>query len=233
MCFRWIKDLRAHEDFVGYYELPGIKSDTIVTAIKDSLIRTQLSLNDLRAPAYDGASNMFGKNTGVSVQIAAEQPKALSTHCQGHSLNLGIKTTMTNSKQMKDVMGTVTEIISLVKYSPKRENLLGNIKDLIHFESLHTDDEIEVAPTLDKLSATRWTVRGNAYKKIESNYLPLMKLWDVSLATGKLDSEVKARIIGVQNQMCEFEFFYGLKLSNVVFLTLFLLIWVDKYFEIC
>ena len=56
---------------------------------------------------------------------------------------------------MKDVMGTVTEIISLAKYSPKRKNLLGNIKDLIHFESLHTDDEIEVAPTLDKLSATR------------------------------------------------------------------------------
>ena len=167
MCFRWIKDLRVHEDFVGYYELPDIKSDTIVTAIKDSLIRMQLSLNDLRAQAYDRASNMFGKNTGVSVQIAAEQPKALSTHCQGHLLNLGIKTTMTNSKQMKDVMGTVTEIISLVKYSPKRENLLGNIKDLIHFESLHTDDEIQVAPTLDKLSAARWIVRGNAYKKVE------------------------------------------------------------------
>ena len=86
---------------------------------------------------------MFGKNTGVFVQIAAEQPKALSAHYQGHSLSLGIKTTITNSKQMEDVMGTVTEIISLVKYSPKRDNLLENIKDLIHFESLHTIDEIE------------------------------------------------------------------------------------------
>ena len=85
-------------------------------------------------------------------------------------------------------MGTVIEIISLVKYSPKRENLLGNIKDLIHFESLHTDDEIEVAPTLEKLSANGWTDRGNAHKKIESNHLPLMKLWDVSLAAGKLNS---------------------------------------------
>ena len=99
----------------------------------------------------------------LTMNQCLQSVKALSTHCQGHLLNLGIKTTMTNSKQMKDVMGTVTEIISLVKYSPKRENLLGNIKDLIHFESLHTDDEIEVAPTLDKLSATRWTVRGNAY----------------------------------------------------------------------
>ena len=40
---------------------------------------------------------MFGKNTGVSVQTAAEQPKALSTHYQGHSLNLKIKTTMSKS----------------------------------------------------------------------------------------------------------------------------------------
>ena len=40
-------------------------------------MRMQLSLNDLRAQAYDGASNMFGKSTSVSVQIAAEQPKAL------------------------------------------------------------------------------------------------------------------------------------------------------------
>ena len=43
-----------------------------------------------------------------------------------------------------------------------------------------------------------------------------MKLWDVSLAAGKLDSEVKARI-GVQNQMCEFQFFYGLNLSQRLF----------------
>ena len=160
---------------------------------------------------------MFGKNTGVSVQIAAEQPKVILTHCQGHLLNLGIKATMTNSKQMEDVMGTITKIILLVNYSPKRENLLGNIKDLIHLESLHTDDEIEVAPTSDKLSATRWTVCGNAYKKMESNYLAMMKLCDVSLAAGKLDSEVKARIIGVQNQMCKFQFFYGLNLSKQLF----------------
>ena len=119
MCFRWIKDLRILEDFVGYHELPDIKRGTIVTAIKDSLIRMELSLTDLRAQAYHGANNMFGKNTSVSVQIATAQSKALSTHCQGHSLNLGIKATMINSKQMKDIMGTVTQIISLVKYSPK------------------------------------------------------------------------------------------------------------------
>ena len=80
----------------------------------------QLSLSDSRAQAYDGGSDIFGKNSGVNVHIVAEQPKALSTYCQGYSLNLVIKTPMTNSKQMKDVMETITLIISLVKYLPKR-----------------------------------------------------------------------------------------------------------------
>ena len=38
MCF-WSKILRIHEDFVEYYELPDIKKDTTITAMKDSLIR--------------------------------------------------------------------------------------------------------------------------------------------------------------------------------------------------
>ena len=118
---------------------------------------------------------------------------------------------------MKDVMGTVTEIVSLVKYSPKRENMLGSIKDLIYFDSQHAEDEIVSAPALDKLSVTRWTVRGNAYLKIQQNYDPLMKLWDASVVAGKLESEVKARIIGVQNQMCEFQFFFGLNLGQRLF----------------
>ena len=50
MPFRWIdEEIKVHEDFIGYYELPDIKSDTIVTCIKDSLIRMQLSLKDLCA----------------------------------------------------------------------------------------------------------------------------------------------------------------------------------------
>ena len=39
MCFRWIKDLRVNEDFVGHYELSDIKRDTTLTAIKDSILR--------------------------------------------------------------------------------------------------------------------------------------------------------------------------------------------------
>ena len=36
-------------------------------------------------------SNMKGKKSGVAVQIKAIQPKAVDTHCHGHSLNLAVK----------------------------------------------------------------------------------------------------------------------------------------------
>ena len=39
----------------------------------------------------------------------------------------------------------------------------------------------------------------------------------MTLADGKVDSEVKARIIGVQIQICEVQFFYGLNLSQRLF----------------
>ena len=49
MCVRWIDDsLNPHEDFLGFYELTNIASDTIVSAIKDSLTRFNLPLSDLR-----------------------------------------------------------------------------------------------------------------------------------------------------------------------------------------
>ena len=114
-------------------------------------------------------------------------------------------------------MGTVTEIISLVKYSPKRERMLGDIKENIQFELQEEDAEEQIALSLDKFCVTRWTVRGKAYFKILSNYESLMELRNVCLLAGKLDTDVKTRIIGVQNQMHQFQFFFGLCLSHRIF----------------
>ena len=92
MCVRWIDDsLNPHEDFLGFYELPNIASDTIVSAIKDSLTRFRLLLSELRGQSYEGASNMLRKRSGVAAQIKRVQPKVIETHCHRHSLNLLVK----------------------------------------------------------------------------------------------------------------------------------------------
>ena len=71
---------------------------------------------------------MLGKKSGVAAKILNDMPKALPTNYHAHSLSLSIKSTCKNVKISNDVMGTVGEICVLVKYSPKRENMLGEIK---------------------------------------------------------------------------------------------------------
>ena len=92
-CLRTVDDdLNSFEDFIGFHQLENIKSDIIVRAIKDILLRINLNLENCRGQTYDGASNMMGKKSGVSTQILADQPKAVAVHCQGHSLSLSVKT---------------------------------------------------------------------------------------------------------------------------------------------
>ena len=63
-----------------------IGAETIVSAIKDVLLKLQLSLVNCKGQCYDGASNMMGRKTGVGKRIQDLQPKAYLTHCHGHSL---------------------------------------------------------------------------------------------------------------------------------------------------
>ena len=169
-CVRWIDEkLDAHEDFLGFYNVPNISSETIVSVIKDALIRLQLSLDSCRGQCYDGASNMLGLKSGVERKLCDIQPKARATHCHAHSLSLCVKDATHRCKVLSDAMDIGSEIVVLVKYSPKRENLLGDIKDNIE------QDFDKASGGLTKLSATRWTVRASCFQRILDNYNDLME----------------------------------------------------------
>ena len=171
-CVRSVDDkLNVDEDFLGFYEINNIRSETIVNAIKDILRRCSLSLSDCRGQTYDRASNMMGKKSGVATVILQEQPKAIKLHCLGHSLSLSVKSLTSECPILRDSMGTAGEICILVKYSPKREKMLGNLS-----KNIEGTLENEKARKLDKLSTTRWTVRVNCFRKIIENYDPLMSL---------------------------------------------------------
>ena len=78
---------------------------------------------------YNGASNMMEKHSGVSTKISEGQPNTAATHCQGYSLSLAVKSFTKEFIILRDIMGTVGEIWVLVKYSPKRENMLGKLTE--------------------------------------------------------------------------------------------------------
>ena len=71
-----------------FCHIPNIFSDTLVSVIKDVLLRMNLSLFKCRGQRYDGAGTMVGCRNGVAAQLLADVPSAHLTHCYGHTMHL-------------------------------------------------------------------------------------------------------------------------------------------------
>ena len=99
---------------------------------------------------------------------------------------------------MKDVLETTHEITRLVKFSPKRDAKL---------EQIRKSSEGQPQCCISLLCPTRWTVglRADVMTSIISNYSVLHELCDWSLNICTV-TEMKARIGGVQVHMQQFEF---------------------------
>ena len=111
VCIRWIDEtLTDHEDIIGVYNVVTIDSNTLIVAIRDVLLRMSLKMAQCRGQCYDGASNMARSMRGVAAQLQAEEPRALSTHCYGHALNLAIADAMKQSKVCRDALDTAFEV---------------------------------------------------------------------------------------------------------------------------
>ena len=107
-------DFSVEEEFIGLYCVPSINSDMLVSILKDTLSRLNLPLSKVRGQCYDGASN------GVATQICKEEPRAVYTHCYGHSLNLAAADAIKQSKVMKLALATTYEVTKLKVLTTKR-----------------------------------------------------------------------------------------------------------------
>ena len=98
---------------------------------------------------------------------------------------------------MKDVldMDAVYEITKLVKFPPKRETQLRNIR-----ADFGNDSDENHAPHIRVLRPTRWIVRAWALESITENYKPTSTLWEEALDDCG-DIGIKAHTCGVQTQM--------------------------------
>ena len=204
ICFRTVDEhFEAHEEFVGLYQVDSIVSSSIVEVLKDAILRLNLAMSSCRGQCYDGAANMAGIRNGVAVQMCAEEPRATYTHCYGHALNLAASDTVKKNKILRDVLDTVFEITKLLKFSPKRDALFTKLKQEI----------TPGTPGFRTLCPTRWTVRAASLKSVIDNYLVFQALWE-EVRDAVTDSEIRARVIGVNATMNRFDFLFGLVLAE-------------------
>ena len=144
---------------------------SIVKAILDGLMQLQLPIHKLRGQCYDGCSTMAGKKAGVAVWVSELEPRALFTHCFGHALSLAVSDTVKRSPIVKDCLDCCYEIVKLGKFSPKREDMLKEIKE----------DSGADASGLRTQCPTRRTVRAASSASILINYESLLTLWDTAI----------------------------------------------------
>ena len=72
----------------------SIQAKSLVAIIKDTLLRLNLKMELCQGQCYDGASVMSSTKSGVAATISSEKPRAVFTHCYGHSLNLAVGDTV-------------------------------------------------------------------------------------------------------------------------------------------
>ena len=129
VCIRWVdKNLEVFEDFIGFWQVSSIDANTLVSVIRDVLLRMNLSISKCRGQCFDGASVMTGIKNGVATLIANEEKRAVFIHCYGHALNLAIGDAVKNSSILKDALDIAYEISKLIQYSPKRQERFDRIK---------------------------------------------------------------------------------------------------------
>ena len=70
-------------------------------------------------------------------------------------------------------------------------------------------------PGFRVLCPTRWTVRATSLQSVLDNFEVLLCVWEEAQCA-QLDSEMRARIVGVNAQMQTFDFLFGVSLGNLL-----------------
>ena len=148
---------------------------------------------------------MAGCKSGAKAQILKQEPRALFTHCYGHSLSLSIADTIRTVKYLGSIMNTVYELSKLLQYSPKHLALFKDIKAKI---SPDCTGFCVLCPTWQ-------TVCNETFQSILDNYSALLELREIIL-NDKSDSETRAWVNGIDSQMKTFDFYFVASLLHNV-----------------
>ena len=176
---------------------------SISGAILDVLLRCNLSTHKLRGQAYDGASVMSGCHSGVGKRLMDVESRAVTIHCQAHSLNLAVQDACARVPTLNSFMNKVNELLNFMRSFPKR---------LAELRQLSTTDL-----SLRPLCPTRWTLRYAALESMQKLLIPLnCELIAISGNTS-CDRESRAKATGFVRLLSKFEFYLMLMIASKLF----------------
>ena len=200
------KDFNIEELFFGFYATEITSRETIFSIMKDVLIRMQFSIHQCRGQSYDGAANMSGFVNGLRKRVQEIEKRAVYVHCRAHKLNLAVQDAMSSSKEIRDVMALILDLIAFIRGSPKR---------LAWFAHFQNDDTGAERKSLRPFCPTRWTMRLVSLQAITSNYSAILHWLQEVDEIEKNSAGVKAG--GYLKSLTKFDTFFLLEVLRMVF----------------
>lgn len=204
ICLRYVdEELHPHEEFIGLYEAPDSTGKTVAACVRDTLIRLDLPIEQLRGQTYDGASNMSGIYNGCQAIIQKEQPLALYVHCAAHCVNLVSQSTCESIPVVRDALGTVQELGALFSAS-------SNLRHSFFVNAQADDISIR---KIKPLCPTRWLVRVDAINNLLTQYSQVLASLD---ELGKLTTNAATRARGLRDKLTNGDSVLGMEMALLV-----------------
>jgi hypothetical protein len=194
----------AQESFICFEELPGATADDFFEVLKDCVEHTGLDLSLCRGQAYDGASTMSGRISGLQAKVKQVSPNALYIHCCAHNLNLVLIDSVQSCTRAISFFGTLETLYTFLSGSLPRLHLLQEEQE---------KQMNGVILTLKRLSDTRWASHKRAveavHKSIPCIIDTLQKITDGDIPNTKAKTVSEAN--GLLSNMLNLEFMFLLK----------------------
>ena len=112
--------------FLDFLSLERIIGECVGQTISKYYEEKGINIHDCRGKCCDGPPNMQSLKKGAASYILKESPKAYTTHCCSHSLNLSLASTC-KIPIITNVVEIYKSVLIYFNTSPKRENLLIHI----------------------------------------------------------------------------------------------------------
>ena len=171
-----IKHHKIIHTFLTLIALEKCDAVSIVTALKEELLRLKLNISKLIGIGTDNASVMTGVNNGVYKQLKADVPNLILIRCVCHSIQLAVSHASSEAL-LRSLDYLISETYSWFSHSATRQIAYKQIYQTINDSKV----PLKIVNTLD----TRWLSIEPAISRILNQWLELKTHFEVARLTDK------------------------------------------------
>ena len=205
LVLRYLYNGSTHERFISFTKCNELNSEAVFSYIMAGLreMDVDVDVSNCVSQCYDGASVMFGCNTGVRKRVTDVNEKAVYIHCHAHQLNLALVDSC-------KTLDHASEFFSLL------QSLYNYLSSAIpHAVFMKKQQELgSTVVQLKKLSDTRWSCRYTSIKAVLTSLSAILATLD-EIGDESHERAIEAR--GLLLQIKSFPFLLSLVLLEKIF----------------